>query len=246
MTILKAQFPTGTGFLERFLPELANGGIFFPTRRLLAIGEQVAVAIRLGRRRSPTLIRGKVVWRRPGKHSTKIKAGIGIEFLETEAQSRDYLLGVARGDAEEMVARRHQRLPVELPVMWQVQGVLQDKAGILRDIGRGGAFEKTEERLPSESDIVLMVSPPRAPRWRCRSPPASAGRGHTGGQNGFGVEWKSRDAGGNRRIKSSSAASKPGRARRFVESGDVGRCAPLGPRARLASGWRTLDPHRGT
>ena len=26
-------------------------------------------------------------------------------------------------------------------------------------------------------------------------------KGHTGGQNGFGVEWKSRDAGGNRRIK---------------------------------------------
>ncbi len=41
-----------------------------------------------------------------------------------------------------MVARRHQRLPVELPVMWQVQGVLQDKIGILRDIGRGGAFVK--------------------------------------------------------------------------------------------------------
>jgi Tfp pilus assembly protein PilZ len=200
MTILKAQFPTGTGFLERFLPELANGGIFFPTRRLLAIGEQVAVAIRLGRRRSPTLIRGKVVWRRPGKHSTKIKAGIGIEFLETEAQSRDYLLGVARGDAEEMVARRHQRLPVELPVMWQVQGVLQDKAGILRDIGRGGAFVKTEEPLPSESDIVLMVSPPGAEV----AMPLSARvcwKGHTGGQNGFGVEWKSRDAGGNRRIK---------------------------------------------
>jgi Tfp pilus assembly protein PilZ len=200
MTILKAQFPTGAGFLERFLPELANGGIFFATRRLLAIGEQVAVAIRLGRRRSPTLIRGKVVWRRPGKHSTKIKAGIGIEFLESEAQSRDYLLGVARGDADEQVARRHQRLPVELPVMWQVQGVLKDKIGTLRDIGRGGAFVKTEEPLPSEPDIVLMVSPPGAEV----AMPLSARvcwKGHTGGQNGFGVEWKSRDAGGNRRIK---------------------------------------------
>jgi len=200
MTILKAQFPTGTAFLERYLPELSNGGIFFPTRRLLAIGEQVAVAIRLGRRRSPTLIRGRVVWRRPGKHSTKIKAGIGIEFLETEAQSRDYLLGVARGDAEEMVSRRHQRLPVELPVTWQVQGVLQDKIGILRDIGRGGAFVKTGEPLPAESDIVLMVSPPGAEV----AMPLSARvcwKGHTGGQNGFGVEWKSRDAGGNRRIK---------------------------------------------
>ncbi|HXT97829.1 MAG TPA: PilZ domain-containing protein [Polyangia bacterium] len=200
MTILKAHFPTGTAFLERFLPEFEGGGIFFPTRRMLAIGESVAVAIRLGRRRSPTLIRGRVAWRRPGKHSTKIKAGIGIEFLESERQAREYLLGVARGDSEEMVARRHQRLPVELPVMWQVQGVLQDKSGVLRDIGRGGAFVKTEEALPTESDIVLMVSPPGAEV----AMPLSARvcwKGHPGGENGFGVEWKARDAGGSRRIK---------------------------------------------
>ena len=78
--------------------------------------------------------------------------------------------------------------------------MLQDKTGILRDIGRGGAFVKTGEPLPSESDIVLMVSPPGAEV----AMPLSARvcwKGHPAGQNGFGVEWKSRDAGGNRRIK---------------------------------------------
>jgi type IV pilus assembly protein PilZ len=200
MTILKAHFPTGAAFLARFLPELDQGGIFYPTRRALAIGETVAVAIRLGRRRSPTLIRGRVIWRRPGKHSTKVKAGIGIEFLETETQARDYLLAVARGDSAEMVARRHQRLPVELPVMWQVAGVLQDNAGVLRDIGRGGAFVKTEEPLPLASDVVLLVSPPGAEIAMPLSARV-AWTGHPGGQNGFGVEWKARDAGGTRRIK---------------------------------------------
>ncbi len=45
-----------------------------------------------------------------------------------------------------------------------------------------------------------MVSPPGAEV----AMPLSARvcwKGHTGGENGFGVEWKSRDAGGNRRIK---------------------------------------------
>ena len=79
MTILKAHFSDGTAFLERFLSDLGQGGLFYPTRRPLAIGEIVVVAIRLGRRRSPTLIRGQVAWRRPGKHSTKTKAGIGID-----------------------------------------------------------------------------------------------------------------------------------------------------------------------
>ena len=200
MTILKAHFPSGAAFLARFLPELGEGGLFFPTRRPLAIGEHVVVAVRLGRRRSPTLIRGQVAWRRPGKHSTKVKAGIGIQFLTSDAQARDYLLAVARGDSAEMVARRHQRLPVELPILWQVPGDLQDNAGVLRDIGRGGAFVKTEQPLPNHGDIVLKVSPPGAEVAMPLSARV-AWKGHPGGEHGFGVEWKARDAGGTRRIK---------------------------------------------
>ena len=224
MTILKAHFSDGTAFLERYLSDLGQGGLFYPTRRPLAIGEVVVVAIRLGRRRSPTLIRGQVAWRRPGKHSTKTKAGIGIEFLPTETQARDYLLGVARGDSAEMVARRHQRLPVEIPVLWAVPGALRDNAGVLRDIGRGGAFIRTEETLPTDGDVVLKVSPPGGAFVMTEqplptegdvvlkvSPPGAevamplsarvAWQGHTGGEHGFGVEWKARDAGGTRRIK---------------------------------------------
>jgi Tfp pilus assembly protein PilZ len=200
MTILKAHFPSGAGFLERYLPDLGDGGIFFPTRRPLAIGENVVVAIRLGRRRSPMLVRGQVAWRRPGKHSTKVKAGIGIAFLPSEAQTRDYLLAVARGDSSEALARRHQRLPVELPVLWQVPGMLQDNAGVLRDIGRGGAFVKTTEPLPTEGDVVLKVSPPGAEVAMPLSARV-AWKGGPDGEHGFGVEWKARDAGGTRRIK---------------------------------------------
>jgi Tfp pilus assembly protein PilZ len=200
MTILKAHFANGAAFLEHYLPELPNGGIFFPTRKPLAIAESVVVSIRLGKRRSPTLVRGQVVWRRPGKHSTKTKAGIGIEFLPTEAQTREYLVSVARGDSAEMVSRRHQRLPVELPVLWQIPGALQDNTGILRDIGRGGAFVKTEEPLPDETDVVLKVSPPGA-EVAMPLQARVAWKGHPGGEHGFGVEWKARDAGGTRRIK---------------------------------------------
>ena len=99
-----------------------------------------------------------------------------------------------------MVARRHQRLPVEIPVLWQVPGALQDNAGVLRDIGRGGAFIKTEQPLPMDGDVVLKVSPPGAEvamPLSCRV----AWKGRSDGDSGFGVEWKARDAGGTRRIK---------------------------------------------
>jgi len=204
MTILKAHFANGGAFLDHYLsgPDLVNGGIFFPTRKPLAIGEGVVVSVRLGKRRSPMLLRGVVVWRRPGKHSTKTKAGIGIEFLPTETQTRDYLVSVARGDASEQMARRHQRLPVELPVTWQVPGALQDMSGTLLDIGRGGAFVRTAEPLPADIDVVLKVSPPGAEVAMPLSARV-AWRGSAGSANGngFGVEWKARDAGGNRRIK---------------------------------------------
>ena len=199
MTILKAHFPSGADFLARYLPELGEGGIFFPPAARSRSGSTSwwpFVSDAAAARR----IRGQVAWRRPGKHSTKIKAGIGIQFLGSDAQARDYLLGVARGDSAEMVARRHQRLPVELPVLWQVPGALQDNAGILRDIGRGGAFIRTEDPIPSERDIVLKVSPPGAEVAMPLSARV-AWRGHPNGEHGFGVEWKARDAGGTRRIK---------------------------------------------
>jgi Tfp pilus assembly protein PilZ len=203
MTTLKVHFASGEPFLDHYLGDLPNGGLFFPTRRALAIGESVVVSIRLGKRRSPMLLRGSVVWRRPGKHRTKTKAGIGIEFLPSEAQTRDYLIAVARGDSAEMVARRHQRLPVELPVTWQISGELQDNVGVLRDIGRGGAFVRTDSTgtfVLHETDVVLKVAPPGAEI----AMPLSARVcwiGQPGGEAGFGVEWKARDAGGNRRIK---------------------------------------------
>jgi hypothetical protein len=88
-------------------------------------------------------------------------------------------------------------------VTWQISGELHDNVGWLRDIGRGGAFVRTdgsETVVLHETDVVLKVSPPGAEV----AMPLSARVcwiGQPGGEAGFGVEWKARDAGGNRRIK---------------------------------------------
>src|SRR4029079_5191951 len=107
-------------------------------------------------------------------------------------------------------------LPVELPILWQVPGALGDNTGILRDIGRGGGFVETAnaQPLPAEGDVVLKVSPPGAEVAMPLSARV-AWKGHPGGEHGFGVEWKARDAGGPRRIKElvRSSADACGRAR---------------------------------
>ena len=201
MNILKAHFRSEASLLEQYLSDLPSGGLFIPTRQPASVGEPVVVSIRLGPRRSPLLLRGVVAWRRAGKHSTKTKAGIGVEFLPSESQKREYLLAVARGDLEEMSARRHQRLPIDLPVQWQIPGTLHENPGVLRDIGRGGAFVMTGELVIRETDVVLKVAPPGAEvATPVTARIAWVARGESL-EPGFGVAWKARDAGGNRRIK---------------------------------------------
>jgi Tfp pilus assembly protein PilZ len=146
-------------------------------------------------------MRGTVAWRRPGKHRTKTQAGIGIEFLESETKTRDYLLSVARGEAMVMSARRYQRLPLDLPVLWQVPGARQENIGVLRDIGRGGAFVMTEQRLDGETDVVLKMAPPGAEVAMPVSARIAWIKPDKSSEPGFGVAWRARDAGGGRRIK---------------------------------------------
>jgi Tfp pilus assembly protein PilZ len=201
MNIIKTHFRSGEDLLEHYLGDFAHGGLFIPTRRTLAVGESIVISVRVGPRRSPMLLRSVVAWRRPGKHLTKTRAGIGVEFLPSETQKRDYLLAVARGNTAESSARRHQRLPIDLPVHWQIPGTLQNNPGVLRDIGRGGAFVMTVERVSVESDVVLKVAPPGA---EVEMPVSARIAWITPGESvepGFGIAWKARDAGGTRRIK---------------------------------------------
>lgn len=197
MTILKTLCRTEADFFDRYLSDLAGGGLFIPTRMALPLGEQVVVSVRIGPRADPVLLRGSVAWRRPGKHSTKTKAGLGIEFLPTEKMGRDYLLALARGDAT-VPARRHQRLPIDLPMHWHIPGSVEDRPGVLRDIGRGGAFVKTSAPVEG-TEVVLKVTPPGAEIEM----PVSARVAWVapGDEAGFGVSWRARDAGGTRRIK---------------------------------------------
>ena len=201
MNIINAHLRSVGEFLDRYLSDLPRGGLFIPTRKLATIGEAVVVSLRLGPRGGSVLMRGTVAWRRPGKHRTKTQAGMGIEFLESEIKTRDYLLAVARGEAMVMSARRHQRLPLDFPVLWQVPGARQENVGVLRDIGRGGAFVMTEQSLDGGTDVVLKMAPPGAEVAMPVSARIAWVKPDKSSEPGFGVAWKARDAGGTRRIK---------------------------------------------
>jgi Tfp pilus assembly protein PilZ len=186
-------------FLANYQPS-APGGVFCPTRSKLAVGALVTVKVRLGRRQPPMMLFGHVAWRRPGRHLLKIRAGIGVDFLPGEQQKCEYLLELARSGSSVQSRRRHERIPVDLPITWRPIGSNEGLQGKLRDVGRGGAFVLSTATVPYESQVVLEIAPPGA-----QVPMAFIGRvawtGKTGEENVFGIEWRARDAGGGRRIK---------------------------------------------
>jgi Tfp pilus assembly protein PilZ len=187
-------------FLTGYQPSGGNGGVFCPTRGKLQVGDMVTVKVRLGRRQPPMIVYGRVAWRRPGRHLLKIRAGIGVEFLTGEQAKCEYLLEMARSGASIHSRRRHERIPVDLPITWRPVGSNEGLQGKLRDVGRGGAFVLSPATVPHDCQVVLEIAPPGA-----QVPMAFIGRiawtGKAGDENVFGIEWRARDAGGGRRIK---------------------------------------------
>lgn len=200
MRVLRARYRNGEEFLRHYQPAFATGGLFFPTREVLPVGEPVLVEVRFPALANKTLLRGQVAWCRAGRHRTKIRAGLGIEFQASEARRRDYLLSAAKGVQRPAVQRRHRRLPVMLPAQWRPAQDRDLHAAQVEDIGPGGAFLRSPVQAAVGIDVVLEVVPPGSAR-----PVEIAGRVawavERDGAAGFGVEFRCRDAGGTRRIK---------------------------------------------
>src|SRR5436190_1015537 len=161
MRIIRARYRNGNEFLRHYQPSFDGGGIFFPTREALDEGQRVVVEVRLPGMPQRVLLRGTVAWRRAGRHSTKLRAGLGIEFHQGDAARRDFLLEVARGDVpKEIQARRHRRLPVDLSVEWRMPNERASHTGEIEDISVGGCFIRSEGSPAPGGDIFLHVSPP--------------------------------------------------------------------------------------
>jgi Tfp pilus assembly protein PilZ len=200
MNILVARFGSGAEFLEHYEGAFPYGGLFHPTRKVIATGELVVIDVRMPSLRDYTLIRGMVAWHRRARRSDGTRAGLGIEFLASERATRDYLLSVARGDNDPQAQRRHRRLPTEIRVDWRLPNQSDRRASVVGDIGAGGLFLRTNEPPPAGASLLLEMVPPGA-----LTPQTIEGRvvwiRETPGSEGAGVEFRCRDIGGMRRLR---------------------------------------------
>lgn len=200
MRILKARYRNSGDFLGAYQGSFPYGGLFFPTREHVTVGELVLAEVRFPELGDRLLVRSFVAWRRSARVREGTPAGVGVEFLATEQHKRDFLISAARGERSGVVARNHRRIPVSLPVAWQVREERARLTALVEDIGPGGAFLRTAEHRPIGTPVVVEITPPGG-----AAPLAVEGRVAWArtepGHEGIGVEFRCRDTGGLRRLK---------------------------------------------
>lgn len=79
-TILSAAITDKTALYEAYMPFVKNGGLFIPTKKNYALGNEVFVLLTLMDESEKIPFAGRVVWITPGGAQGNRLAGIGIQF----------------------------------------------------------------------------------------------------------------------------------------------------------------------
>jgi len=200
MNIVRAKYPDREAFLRSYQSSFPGGGVFIPTRKKHELGSSVVVDVRFPDLHSRVLVRGIIAWRRAGKRRTKLRAGIGVEFLAAEERKREFLLGVAKREIVDLTQRRHRRLPVEIRIDWREKSDRDWHISSVDDIGEGGAFVRTTDFRPVGSSVILEIVAPGGER-KLPIEGTVAWTRHTPDEEGMGIEFRCRDIGGTRLLK---------------------------------------------
>ena len=82
--ILSLTIKDRTALYAAYMPFLRNGGLFIPTNKRFALGEEVFVLLALMDEAEKIPINGTVVWVTPKGAQGNRQAGIGVQFSEAD------------------------------------------------------------------------------------------------------------------------------------------------------------------
>jgi len=82
--ILSLTIKDRTVLYAPYMPFLRNGGLFIPTNKRFALGEEVFVLLALMDEAEKIPINGTVVWVTPKGAQGNRQAGIGVQFSEAD------------------------------------------------------------------------------------------------------------------------------------------------------------------
>lgn len=170
----------------RATDEASAGELLIATRGNVSPGTRVRVEVSFGPLADEVIFTGSVTGVEGGP-----RPRVGVRLDEGQGHKLDYVAAVLDG-GRQAAARRHRRLPSNIPVNWQVSGSMRSSR--LRDISAGGAFILSQgQDPPSVGDrIEVVLHPgPALPRVRVASVVSWI---HSDGERaGFGVSFRPAD-----------------------------------------------------
>jgi Tfp pilus assembly protein PilZ len=188
MRLITVAFPSPAAFLKAY----DLGTLFVRTRTDAALGEMVLAEISFPGLPNRPLVRAEVEALRVDED------GLKLRISEEDASTRDFLLGMARGElrVEATVHRDHKRFPAALPVRYAVAGEA-DAVATVDDLGAGGCFVRTAALPAVGATVALRIDAPDG-ELHVEGVVAWVREGDHGG---FGVDFTSPTGADGRRLR---------------------------------------------
>jgi hypothetical protein len=197
MVILKLKVRSGDEWRELAPGDSVAQPMFVPTTDELEPGQCVIVEVASPLLPNKVLIRGTVQAWRPALPRMRVRAGATVELGSDEQPKLTFLLGVFSGKLTDVPRRRHQRLPVALPVRYRIANSSAFVDSALHEIGVGGALLATTEPLPLGTELTIEIVPPGGAAAIAIAGTSS----YHVPSGGTGLRFVTRDSDGDRRLR---------------------------------------------
>jgi type IV pilus assembly protein PilZ len=133
-------------------------GVFVQGEASFEVGDVLYIELNFLEEQKAFRLKGTVRWRRMPSGRSSLPAGIGVEFDDSERQTRDLVLDFARGREVEFTVRGSHRLPVAISIAYASDSrFLTDMSD---DLSAGGLFIATDAVLDVGTQLELKLKPP--------------------------------------------------------------------------------------
>lgn len=147
-------------FLDIYFNNGGMGGVLVHLSAGVSVGDTCRLEFHFLRDDTDDVVfhsRGIARWNRPTA-ARGLPAGIGVEFLEGERETRDLLLDHAQGRQVHITSRRSRRFPVAVVVEYATDSVFL--TDVTDDLSAEGCFLVSDSLLPPGSELKLTLKPP--------------------------------------------------------------------------------------
>jgi Tfp pilus assembly protein PilZ len=142
-------------FLDSYLKELPEGGLFLHTEDLFGPGDNLVLKLQMIGLKEEMEFQGIIAWhRRPRAWSSSLPAGVGFQFARQDTAKRDFLLQFAHGEVADR-RRAGPRHNIEYESRIRIHDTWVTAR--IRNLGAGGMMLMTDEKIDTGITLPCVV-----------------------------------------------------------------------------------------